>query len=299
MRSFRAALPKLLSLPLSRRHQGSQVTQEEEERDWILYQGDKYGEGNYQLFRPLYKELCDEVRREYYAKPPPPLETKEPAWVGGEGKAEDNGRWSTRYSRAHNTLVFTRPAMPRAGLGRVAAYATVELKNPDKLNDVLLFADWFPIEVFVERKNIVLHFSIAANEGGMHMRNVRAYDATAAPTEADVDWLELLMDGTTLEAAVVRHEHFYDGPCLLHLELDLQGELYDVMQDHGVHLEWVRWAASWVFYAEHLRYTRWGLDLLETLIPTAVQGPEEDFLLEAERELLDEPVEDWLPAHAL
>ncbi|SYZ70238.1 hypothetical_protein [Leishmania braziliensis MHOM/BR/75/M2904] len=71
------------------------------------------------------------------------------------------------------------------------------------------------------------------------------------------------------------------------------------MQDHGVTLDWIRWAASWVFYLEYVNYVRWNLGMLEELIPSSVRGPEEDFLLPVEKALLEEPVEDWLSAHSI
>ncbi|EPY32202.1 hypothetical protein STCU_02929 [Strigomonas culicis] len=182
---------------------------------------------------------------------------------------------------------------------RVLAYSTVELKDPPRLNSLLTFADWFPVEVLLERRGVVLHLSMAANEGGMHMRNVRAYELPSAAAGAgdggaavsDYVW------GTTDDAAWLRQHLCYDGPCLWHLEMDLQNELYDTMQDHGVDLDFMRWAAEWVSYLEHVCYTRWCLGVLDVVLPEGPgRGPEEDFLTAGERAALDEPVEDWLAA---
>lgn len=235
---------------------------------WARAMEEKYGPGTYKLFRPLYKDLADEMRREVDVRPPPPMDG-----------------WSVRHDEAVNLAVFTRDADENARMGRVVAYSPIEMANPPKLNELLHFIDWFSVEVLLTRNDVILHFSMAANEGGMHMRNVRAYRS------------EQHLLSTTDDATWVRRHFYYDGPCLWHLELDLQNELYDVMQDHGITLDWIRWTAGWVFYLEHVAYLRWNVGMLEQLIPSPHRGAEEDFLTAAEKEELSKPVEDGLEGH--
>ncbi|KPI87298.1 hypothetical protein ABL78_3635 [Leptomonas seymouri] len=334
----------------------------DEETQWLNTMASKYGPGNHQLFRPLYKDLCDEIRREYYTKPPPPppvarttrrrnggsssnnneqvddpasssheeAKTKEAngsqeggsSAVGegnsgsvgiaasGDGKeaadsehplpqaptppepAYGDGTWSVQYRPEYNVVTFHRAAVKEGRLAEIHAWSRIELKDPQRLNAVLTFADWIPIEVCVERNGVMIHFSMASNEGGMHMRNVRVY--APASEEERASLVDPSEDGDR-----ARKKLYYDGPCLWHLELDFQNELYDVMQDHGISLNWVQWAASWVFYLEHVSYVKWSLGLLEELIPSTLRGPESDFLSAAEKALLEEPVEDWLEAHSI
>lgn len=333
----------------------------EAEQLWLRDMEAKYGEGTYQLFRSLYKDLCDEIRREYYTKPPPPFPVEQ-----GRGHAtrerprstfvEDAGAtpseaspiaWSVVYQPANNCVVFRRDAVPSARQGRIVAYSKVEAADPPRLNALLTFADWCPIEVFIERRGVIMHISVACNEGGMHMRNVRVY---RSPNEVNKlgeedgessngNVREGAQDGggrgekktsrrtvssgerdrntprrnrqqqkrqtpecktpanvldITDDAEWCRQNLCYDGPCLWHLEMDFLNELYDVMQDHGISLDWVRWVSEWVHYLEHVNYTWWSVGMLEELVPTPQRGPESDFLTEAEREALDEPAEDWL-----
>jgi hypothetical protein len=337
----------------------------EEEVAWSKAKASKYGFGNYQLFRPLYKDLCDEMRREYYTKPPPPPpstataaayhnenvaptqpeemasgaeqvsrttneeEAKEvkdgddsmffsvtredhplaaAATAAKDQQQEErrtlsltptspplqygDGIWSVGYKPEHNVVTFQRSAVKEGRLAEVHAWSRIELKDPPRLNAVLTFADWIPIEVCVERNGVIIHFSMASNEGGMHMRNVRVYAPTSPEEKATL--LDPSDDGEQ-----ARKKLYYDGPCLWHLELDFHNELYDVMQDHGITLDWVNWAASWVFYLEHVNYVKWNVGLLEELIPSPLRGPESDFLSAAEKALLEEPVEDWLSAHSI
>ncbi|KAG5490281.1 hypothetical protein JKF63_00401 [Porcisia hertigi] len=341
-----------------------------EETQWTRSMVKKYGTGNYMLFRALYKDLCDEIRREYYTKPPPPppgttrttstsplplspgaapnahgwakrevnttftgtpgrqsssvdvagssasptqaevipeasaSEDSDDGTVHSTQKAAEgcspwqpdetygDGSWSVQHRVEDNVVVFHRDAVKQGRLAVVHAWARIELKDPPRLNAVLTFADWIPIEVCVERNGVIVHFSMASNEGGMHMRNVRVY----APKSREE--CAALLDPSD-DGAYVRNNFYYDGPCLWHLEQDMLNELYDVMQDHGISLDWIRWASSWVFYLEHVNYVRWNLGMLEELIPTSVRGPEEDFLLPVEKALLEEPVEDWLSAHSI
>ncbi|KAH9598157.1 Mitochondrial glycoprotein [Trypanosoma melophagium] len=240
---------------------------EDETTLWARAMEEKYGPGAFKLFRPLYKDLADEMRREGTTRPPPPMDG-----------------WSVRHDEAGNIVVFTRAADEKERLGRIVAYSPIEIANPPKINDLLYFVDWFPVEVMVVRNGVIVHFSMAANEGGMHMRNVRAYKEESN---------DLLLS-TTDDAIWVRQNLYYDGPCLWHLELDMQNELYDVMQDHGITLDWMRWAAQWVYFLEHVAFVRWNLGMLEQLIPSDQRGPEEDFLTLEEKEELSKPLEEWL-----
>lgn len=255
-----------------------------------------------------------------------------------------DGTWRVRYDELNNMLVFTRDSVrglhpqrhsdAKKGrapasfqkLAKVVAYARVEMKDPPKMNATLTFADWCPIEVLIERNNVILHYSIAANEGGLHMRNVRCYDAASVPwfldhsreaggggngngnsgagsvASSSENPMAFLLSASA-SACRARQLQFYDGPCLWHLELDVQNELYDVMQDHGIGIDWARWVSDWVFFEETRCYTRWALGMLEELLPSVPasdtcgacnRGGEEDFLLEEEREVLNEPPEDFV-----
>ncbi|SYZ70237.1 hypothetical_protein [Leishmania braziliensis MHOM/BR/75/M2904] len=244
------------------------------ETQWVRAMGSKYGPGNYQLFRALYKDLCDEIRREYYTKPPPPpLATrttnassslaaaeaapgtrdsssgaaKQSSGAGGagvtaspthaEGMSEasereggigevtpaaqqtaasrllwqpeetyGDGSWSVQHRPEDNVVVFHRDAVKEGRLAAVHAWARIELKDPPRLNAVLTFADWIPLEVCVERNGVILHFSMASNEGGMHMRNVRVYAPKSALERAA--FLDPSDDGEH-----ARKNFYYDGPC--------------------------------------------------------------------------------------
>ncbi|CBH17959.1 hypothetical protein, conserved [Trypanosoma brucei gambiense DAL972] len=248
----------------------------------------KYGTGTYKLFRPLYKDLSDEMRLEAYTKPPAPMQG-----------------WSVHHDEAVNLAIFSHKGDSRSRTARVVAYSPITVENPESLNPLLYFMDWYPINVLMERNGVIVHFSIASTEGGMHMRNVRVYKAQdeLSPNDPEKQDLpnrdsecERLMS-TTDDAAWVRHNLYYDGPCLWHLELDMLNELYDVMQDHGVTLDWVRWVAEWVHYLEHVSYVRWTLGVLQELIPVDERGPEDDFLTSEEKEALATPPEEWLEAH--
>jgi len=321
----------------------------------------RYGPGNYALFRSLYKGLCEELKSELHTIPPPPFD------VSGD----EESRWQVSYHPSTNMLQFYRAAAvtptatgtektggeePSTTTGAassstssslsfmnaaVVAYAKVEMKNPPRLNALLTFADWCPMEVLIQTgAGVILHFSIACNEGGMHMRNVRAYDAkmhvsrqedaaekrsmsgpaadegdgAAAATDSGDTVAEGSSRALTLEEVLfpsssqsdssqpgaaafesIRHM-LYDGPCLWHLELDFQNELYDIMQDYGIHLDFVRWVSKWVFYYDHRLSVQWHSEVLMKLIPPALQGraSEDDFLTPEEKGKFDEPASDWI-----
>lgn len=403
------------------------LTEEETKQLWKAQLVERYGLGSYPLFCAIYKDLCEELKRELYTKPPSKFETSpscgpspsvpnvsspsssspsssSPSTSSStisttKEREQGNASWKVQYYPATNTLVFDRPPLPvestsatffsssfiantpaaskivegAAASAHIWAYAKVHVTDPPKLNALLTFADWCALDVFVERQGHILHFSIASNEGGMHMRNVRIYDATMpldAPlklekeaerysksrsclsrNEEKVDegphppppslqhtskgddadegkelnvhgsgnandkkplsdagvtpysssssplTIRDIFFGDTLAGPgafdTVRH-WFYDGPCLWHLELDFQNEMYDLLQDYGITLDWVRWASEWVFFYEHRLSVQWMCSVLLDLIPAYRQGPEEHFLTEEERAVLDEPASDWI-----
>lgn len=399
-----------------------EMTEEDRKRKWKSEVVKRYGEGNYHFFSSLYKELCEEMKRELYTKPPTAYRCTPSSDVHSEalkdptpsssaaassspasfastpaGKTEGSASWKVQYYSTTNTLVFERSAVhvpstgssspfsispsfitntpsaakltqEAAASAHVWAYAKVQITDPPKINALLSFVDWCAIEVFVERNDTILHFSIACNEGGMHMRNVRVYDANmrldaplalqkraedtaggrgnaiqitkksvtsqsqmhdsssdsnGAPKETATVQLEQRKDEsgssetvtpTTSSAAssptirdiftgdslagpgafeTVRH-WLYDGPCLWHMELEFQNELYDILQDYDITLDWVKWASEWVFYYEHRITTQWMCSVLLDLIPVNKQGLEKDFLTEEERAFFDEPESDWV-----
>lgn len=402
-----------------------EMTEEERKQKWKSEVVNRYGEGNYHFFCSLYKELCEEMKRELYTKPPTAFRSTPSSGASSEAsqnasasssatassfspsafastppvKTEGSPAWKVQYYSATNTLVFERSAVhvpstgssssfspsispsfisntpsaakltqEAAASAHVWAYAKVHITDPPKINALLLFVDWCAIEVFIERNDVILHFSIASNEGGMHMRNVRVYDANmrldaplalqkraedtaggrgnamrttkksatsqsqvddsslesnAAPNEAPTVELKRgesdsssnetvsptnafttspptirdIFTGDSLAGPgafeTVRH-WFYDGPCLWHMELEFQNELYDLLQDYDITLDWVRWASDWVFYYEHRITTQWMCNVLLDLIPAHNQGVEKDFLTEEEQAYFDEPASDWV-----
>ena len=230
-----------------------------------------HGEGTYDLFRALYKELCDEMRREIATKPPPPI-----------------AGWRVEHDKRTNGCVgFIReaPAGSPPGTSSVYAWARVELADPSQLNEVLTFVNWYPIEACVVRKGHVLHFAVAYSEGNLHLRNVRAYkDESGALSRNDVD------------TQYIRTHLRYDGPYLGHMEMDMQTELTDMMLDAGVDPDFLRFCGSWIAYLEHKEYVRWLLSNLRFLLLNDV--PDDTLVLtREEREELDTLAEEWLPAH--
>lgn len=356
--------------------------------EWKRRMEGRFGEGTYPFFRALYKDLCEEMRREFFTKPPSspgatgqPVTCAAPSGSSSLPKQEARGKWNIQYFPITNSLAFERPpvnalsskakAQPATSAenstaaahqpgtaskseafesAHIIAYAKVEVSDPPKLNALLTFANWCPVEVFIAREDVILHLSIACNEGGLHMRNVRVYDgnlcfedqlqlqrrmeslgkvnteriASSGVSESTTNpsspacpgekpegekasrkktLKELFFDPLAGPAAFedVR-SWFYDGPCLWHLELDFQNELYDVMQDYGIDVQWVRWVSEWVFYYEHRITVRWMLRMLTSLIPPStlneIAGDGEDveslFLTAEERDDLDRPANDWV-----
>lgn len=244
----------------------------ESRSEWVRAMQEKYGEGTFNLFRPLYRDLVDEVRREAQTKPPAP-----------------HKGWSVEVSNEQNVIVARKAENTEERTGRVLAYTHIKVGNPPKLHQGLLFVDFFPVEVLVERNGVVLHFSTCAIEGQMHLRNVRVHKSDAL----GVDTHLLDVNPATLWA---RHNLLYDGPCLWHIETDMQSELHEIMMDHGVDMQVVLWLAEWAHFAEHAAAVRWMLGLMEAVLPEGRRGGEDDFLTVEEMEELSKPAEEWLAA---
>ncbi|RNF06052.1 hypothetical protein TraAM80_04206 [Trypanosoma rangeli] len=98
------------------------------------------------------------MRREAGVPPPPPMEG-----------------WTACHDAATNLAVFGRSTDAATRTVHVVAHSPIAMANPPKMNALLYCVDWFPVEVLVARNGVIVHLSMASNEGGMHMRNVRAY----------------------------------------------------------------------------------------------------------------------------
>lgn len=83
------------------------------------------------------------------------------------------------------------------------------------------------------------------------------------------------------------------------LELKLQQELYEIMMDHGVNVDFMMWVSQWVYFVEHQAWLNWTINILNNLIPIEKIESEDDVLTKAEQEILKERTEDWLPARDL
>lgn len=240
--------------------------------DWTEEMKEKYGQGNFPLFRSIYRDLVDEMRSEATTKPPPPMKD-----------------WTIDVDESVNLVVARKAANTQERTGRVVVFATPKIGDPPRLNQTLQIADYYEMEAFVERNGVVLHCSLSVIEGGLYMRNVRVHKADAlGPDVPDL----LAVDINTLWA---RHRLLYDGPCLWHLESDMHSEFYDLLFDHGVYLDVVIWLTEWTYFAEHVATTRWMLQMMDALIPAERRGDESDFLTEQEVEQLSQPSEEWLP----
>jgi hypothetical protein len=234
--------------------------------EWMQAMQAKYGDGAYQLFRPLYRDLVDEMRREANTSPPTP-----------------NEGWTVEINDAANLVIARREANVADKTGRVVAYTNIRMANPPKLHQGMYMADFFAVEVLVERNGVIMHFSTCAIERQMHMRNVRVHAADALGPGTDL----MALDADALWS---KHNLLYDGPCLSHLEVDMLSELHEVMMDHHVDMSFVLWMADWTNFAEHVSATRWMLGLMDAVIPEGRRGGEEDFLTEEEMTELSSPV---------
>ncbi len=234
---------------------------------------DEHGEGTFRFFRSLYKDLCDEMRREKFSKPPPPL-----LFAGTP--------WRVVHDEVNNQLLFERPADEAKGLGRVLVTTTAKMGDPPKLNDILTFTLWYAAEALIERNGTIMHVSLGQAECNMHIRNVRMYQS-----------MPELLD-TSVAGQWARTNLLYDGPSLFHLELKLQQELYEVTMDHGVTATFMEWLSHWVYYAEHVAWVRWAIGTLRVLVPFDRIASEADVLTAEELGLLAEPSEHWLPSRS-
>lgn len=289
--------------------QGSSVLAEDDETYFKDYYPDadfevavrrrmqtRYGEGTYDLYRSLYKDLSDEMRREVHAKPPPPMEE----W-----------RIEHQPGSAFVGFVHEPPAGTPASISRVYAWTNVTLADPNQMNEVLTFLNWYPIEACVVRNGVIMHFSVAYVEGSLHLRNVRVYrdeyfidgvrTAPGAPEVAPEDAVKAFKERYGLLAQNTRDVQYarqfvrYDGPYLGHLELDIQTEVTDIMMDNGVNPDFLKFCGSWVAYLEHTEYVRWTLTFLKALVKEGF--PKEAMLLSKEERFeLDMLAEEWLPA---
>ncbi|CUG90007.1 Hypothetical protein, putative [Bodo saltans] len=237
--------------------------------EWVQAMQEKYGEGAFQLFRPLYRDLVDEMRREANTAPPTPKKG-----------------WSVALDDKVNLVVARREANAAEKTGRVVAYTNIKMANPPKLHQGMYMADFFPVEALVERNGVIMHFSSCAIDRRLHLRNVRAYAVDALGPGTDI----MSLDANVLWST---HNLLYDGPCLWHLEVDMLNEMYELMMDHAVDMDFVLWMGDWATYAEHVAATRWMLGLMDAVIPEDRRGGEEDFLLEEEMEELSNPPPDY------
>lgn len=232
----------------------------------------KYGsDGTYSLYRALYKELCDEMRHEFHSKPPGP---------SIEG-------FTLEHQPGSGIAIFRRPAIPNhpkgTSPGKVFVYTELRLKDPNRINELATFINWFSAEVCVFRDGIVMQASIGLAEGQLVLRNVKVYPDLKEETLQYTD-----------EANFVRNLLKYDGPYMGHLEQDFQSELHDTLFDHGINPDSMRWFCEWSWFLEHIEHTRWAWKILQTLIPKPEK--EEDFLTREERQELDSAADEWLPA---
>ena len=236
---------------------------------WKDQMEQKYGPGSFPLYRALYKDLCDEMRREINTKPPPPMDG-----------------FTTHHTPGTDYVVFTRDSKEdEKGSGRIFAYGKLRLADPTKMNEMLTFLNWYPIEVCMVRDGLVLQASIGNVESQFHMRNIKVYP------DPNGD----LTTQYTNEANYLRNIVTYDGPYWGHLEADLQSELHDTVFDHGINPDSLHWFTEWVSYLEHFEYTRWSLMMQKAILSGGVEK-EEDVLTRGEREQLDLATEEWLPS---
>lgn len=230
---------------------------------------DKYGEATYALFRPLYVDLVDEMRSEATTRPPAPM-----------------SGWDVRYDDETNRAVFSKSDDTDA---KITAFCPVVMANPPKLHPSIYFVDFFPIDVYIERNGVVMHFAVGAVEKGLHVRNVRVHRRDALEKSCG-----LSIPGSSPNSKWAGHNLLYDGPCLDHLEMAFKRELYDILMDYGVTTDFVVWAAQWTSYLEHQQAVRWMLNMMEVVLPPSQRGDEGDFLSNEEAEKFSSSAEEWL-----
>jgi hypothetical protein len=234
----------------------------------------KYGEGSYDLYRALYKELCDEMRREKHIRPPPPYRA-----------------WQAEHVPGTKQVSFVRPPAFE-GDATVYAWGALELGDPSMMNEMLTFLSWHPIEACIVRGNHVMHFVCSCGEHQMHLRNIRVYHDEEG---------KLARPGVTsaaVEVAHIRQNLRYDGPFISHLEFDLQTEMWDLAMDHDINGDFLRFAADWIVFLEHVEYARWLRSMLEATVPGGI-AEEHEVLCAEERMELDSVLEQWMPVREM
>lgn len=233
----------------------------------------KYGRGSYQFYRSLYKDLCEEMRVEREAKPPPPFNSKKLFHV--------NHKPGTNY------VSFYCEGDQKKRIGDVYAYANLKFCNPPIINPLIVAVDWHPLDVCVVRNNIVANFNVKLVENHLNLRNVKMFRVdpkrNLALHRGDTDY--------------VREQLRYDGPYLGHLEADFHAELWDLMMDHEINMGTTQWMTTWKIYFEHVEYCRWALKLLKGITVPGNEPRENEVLTLEERKEIDRIAEEWLPPH--
>lgn len=255
----------------------------------------KMGEGTYDLYRALYKDLCDEMRREEIARGPPP--------VAG---------WVAEHEPGTRFVKFTRTKRAEEDF-EVTVESEVAIVDPRTINEVMQFLNWYPFEIFIRREGYVCHISACYVEAQPQVRGVRIYyDDRADPNARGLD---MAASESDVPSAYERRNLRYDGPFHGHLELDQITELFDLMLDVGCDCYFMRMASDWIAYFEHVEHTRWMLNSLDAVAPqvrhpiTAAEAApgqepeyefvEEDFIAREERIQLDQTAEEWMPARTM
>lgn len=235
----------------------------------------KLGEGTYDLYRALYKDLCDEMRREIHARAPGPVEG-----------------WTAHHEPFTRFITFKRTKRPEEDF-EVVVHAEVAIQDPKTINEVMQFLNWYPFEVFVHRGEYTAQISCCFVESSPQVRNMKIFhDAKNEMACSGMD------AANTYKRTFLR----YDGPFQGHLELDLQTEMFDFMLDVGIDCYFLRYASEWVAFAEHQEYTRWIVNVLDAAAPQVrfpkegeYEFSEEAFVSREERQALDQQAEEWMP----
>jgi hypothetical protein len=256
------------------------------ESDVRIRMQQKLGEGTYDLYRAVYKDLCDEMRREEIARAPPP--------VAG---------WTVEHKTGTRYVAFRRTRRPEEDF-EVVVQCEVAIVDPRTINEVMQFLNWYPMEILIRREGYVCHIAACYVESQPQVRGVRIYhDDKDDPNGPRLD---MAASGADMRAMFERTNLRYDGPFHGHLELDLITECFDMMLDVGCDCYFMRMVADWIAYLEHVEHTRWLLNVLDAAAPQ-VRHPvgdedrfaEEDFVAREERILLDQTAEEWMPQRTM
>lgn len=239
----------------------------------------KLGEGTYDLYRAVYKDLCDEMRREIHARAPGPCEG-----------------WQAKHDPYTRFITFTRTKRPEEDF-EVVVHAEVAIQDPKTINEVMQFLNWYPFEVFVRRGEYTAQMSCCFVESAPQIRNMKIFHDEKN---------ELACSGRDFVNTYKRTFLRYDGPFQGHLELDMQTEMFDFMLDVGIDCYFLRYASEWVAFCEHQEYTRWLVDLLDAAAPQVrfpkegeFEFTEECFVSREERQALDQQAEEWMPERGM